>query len=208
VREAHKPKTQRVVKLAKIEKAIRSVLEAIGEDPEREGVKDTPGRVAKLYQRIFSGIGQDPTSNLKSYRVDNQDGMILVRDIAFLSMCEHHLLPFFGRIHLAYLPSENRVAGLSSLTKTVEILSQRPQLQERLANDIADALMKALAPQGLLVIVEAEHLCVAMNDNHKLGTSTISTAARGVMREEPTRAEAFSLIVKQSRTNTKKHASH
>jgi GTP cyclohydrolase I len=204
VREARKTKTRRLVKLAKIEKAVHSILEAIGEDPDREGIRDTPHRVAQLCQRIFGGIGQDPTRDLRLYRVSNQDGMILVRDISFHSMCEHHLLPFFGKIHLAYLPSRNLVTGLSSLTRAVEILSQRPQLQERLANEIADTLMKAIRPKGLLVVVEAEHLCMAMNDAHRLGTSTISTAARGAMLEEPARTEALSLISRQTRTRTKK----
>jgi GTP cyclohydrolase I len=204
VRGVRRPRTRRVAKLAKIEKAVHSILEAIGEDPDREGVRDTPHRVAQLYQRIFSGVGQDPTRDLKLYRVNNQDGMILIKDISFHSMCEHHLLPFFGKIHLAYLPSRNLVTGLSSLTKAVDVLSQRPQLQERLANEIADTLMKALKPKGLLVVVEAEHLCVAMNDAQKLGTSTISTAARGAMLEEPARAQALSLISSQTRTRTKK----
>jgi GTP cyclohydrolase I len=204
VRGVRKPKTQRVVKLARIEKAVRSILEAIGEDTKREGIKDTPHRVAQLYQRIFGGIGRDPTKDLKLYRVHNQDGMILVKDVSFYSMCEHHLLPFFGRVHLAYLPRKNLVTGLGSLTKAVEVLSQRPQIQERLANEIADTLMKALKPKGLLVVVEAEHLCMAMNDAHRPGTSTISTAARGAMLEEPARAEAFSLINSQARTKTKK----
>jgi len=204
VREARRPRTRRVAKLAKIEKAVHSILEAIGEDPDREGIRDTPHRVAQLYQRIFGGIGQDPTRDLRLYRVSNQDGMILLRNISFHSMCEHHLLPFFGKIHLAYLPSKNLVTGLSSLTKAVEVLSQKPQLQERLANEIADTLMKAIRPKGLLVVVEAEHLCMAMNDAQRLGTSTISTAARGAMLEEPARAEAFSLINRQTRTRTRK----
>lgn len=208
MREVRKPRTRRVVKLAKIQKAVYSILEAIGEDPEREGIKDTPHRVAQLYQRVFSGIDQDPVRDLKLYRVNNQDGIILVKDVSFHSMCEHHLLPFFGKIHLAYLPSKNLVTGLSSLTKTVEVLSQRPQLQERLANEIADTLVKALKPRGLLVVVEAEHLCMAMNDSHKPGARTISTAARGAMLEGPTRAEAFSLINSKAHTRTKRRTSH
>jgi len=204
VTEVRDPRMQRAAKLAKIEKAVRSMLEAIGEDPEREGIKETPRRVAQLYQRIFSGIGQDPAKNLKLYCVNNQDGMILVENISFHSMCEHHLLPFFGKIHLAYLPNKNRVTGLSSLTKAIEVLSQRPQLQERLANEIADTLMKALNPKGLLVIVEAEHLCMAMNDPHRSGTSAISVAARGAMLEESARTEALSLISDQTRSRTSK----
>lgn len=208
MREVRKHRTQRLVRLAKIEKAVRSILEAIGEDPERKGIKNTPRRVARLYERIFSGIGQKPAGGLKLYRVDNQDGMILVRDISFHSMCEHHLLPFFGKIHLAYLPSKNRVTGLSSLTKTVEVLSRRLQLQERLANEIADELTKALDPRGLLVIIEAEHLCMAMNNTHKPGAKTISTAARGAMLEERTRAEALSLIGSQADSRARKKAPH
>lgn len=191
-----KPRTRQADSLAKIEKAIRLVLEAIGENPDRQGIKNTPRRVAQLYSRIFSGIGRDPVRDLKLYRVKNQKGMILIKNISFHSMCEHHLLPFFGKIHLAYLPKDDRVTGLGSITTAVEILSQRPQLQERLANDIADALTKALDPRGLLVIVEAEHLCMAMNGSHNPGTTTISTAARGAMLEEPARTEAFYLANK------------
>jgi len=204
VREVLKRRTRRVAKLAKIEGAVHSFLVAIAEDPEREGVRDTPRRVAQLYRRIFGGMGQDPASDLRLYRVKNQDGIILVKDIPFHSMCEHHLLPFFGKIHLAYVPSKHLVTGLNSLTRVVEILSQRPQLQERLANEIADTLMKALQPKGLLVVVEAEHLCMAMNGVHKSGTNTISTAARGVMLAGPTRAEAFSLLNDRVRTRTNK----
>lgn len=194
MREVRKAKTQRAVDLAKIERAVRSILEAIGEDTQREGIKDTPRRVARLYERIFGGIGLDPAATLKLYRVKNQDGMILVKNISFLSMCEHHLLPFFGKIHIAYLPNENGVTGLSSITRAIEVLSRRPQLQERLTNEIADTLVRALDPKGLLVIVEAEHLCMAMNDAQKPGTCTISTAARGTMLKERARAEAFSLL--------------
>lgn len=194
MREVPKAKKQRAIDLAKIERAVRSILEAIGENPRREGIKNTPRRVAELYQRVFSGIGQDPTRNLKLYTVENQDGMILVRDILFHSMCEHHLLPFFGKIQLAYLPDNNRIAGLSSLTKIVEILSQKPQLQERLTNEIADALMKALKPKGLLVAVEAQHLCMVMNGTDRSGTVTVSYAMRGVMAKEAMKAEILSIL--------------
>lgn len=194
MREVSRAKKQQAVDLAKIEKAVRSILEAIGENPEREGIKNTPRRVAELYQRIFSGIGQDPTRNLKLYTVENQDGMILVKDIHFHSMCEHHLLPFFGKIQLAYIPDNNRITGLSSLTRVVETLSQKPQLQERLTNEIADALMKVLKPRGLLVAVEALHLCMAMNETDRSGTKTVSYAMRGVMAEETMRAETLSIL--------------
>jgi GTP cyclohydrolase I len=194
VREVPKTKKQQAVDLTRIEKAVRSILEAIGENPEREGIKNTPRRVAELYQRIFSGIGQDPATNLTLYTVENQDGLILVRDILFHSMCEHHLLPFFGKIQLAYLPDNDRITGLSSLTKVVKTLSQKPQLQERLTNEIADALVKALKPKGLLVAVEAQHLCMAMNEANTFGTKTVSYAMRGVMAEEATKAEILSVL--------------
>lgn len=196
--ETRRRRTQPAIKLAKIEKAVRSVLEAIGEDPDREGIKETPRRVARLYEKIFSGIGQDPAKNLTLYSVKNQNGMVIVKDISFHSMCEHHLLPFFGKIHIAYLPTRNRVTGLGSLARAVEVLSKRPQLQERLVNDIADALMKALDPKGLLVIVEAQHLCMSMNEAHRSDARTISTAARGTMLDEPERAIAFSLLGRKS----------
>ncbi len=194
MREVPRAKKQQAVDLAKIEKAVRSILEAIGEDPEREGLKSTPRRVAELYQRIFSGIGQDPTENLTLYTVEDQDGLILVRNILFHSMCEHHLLPFFGKIQLAYLPDDNRITGLSSLTKIVETLSRKPQLQERLTNEIADALMKALKPKGLLVAVRAQHLCMTLNDANTSGTETVSYAMRGVMADEAARAEILSIL--------------
>ncbi|UCF78521.1 MAG: GTP cyclohydrolase I FolE [Candidatus Eiseniibacteriota bacterium] len=205
VREVPKTKKQQATDPAKIETAVRTILEAIGEDPEREGVKNTPRRVAELYRRIFGGIGKDPAKDLKLYTVENQDGLILVKDILFHSMCEHHLLPFFGRVQLAYLPDENRITGLSSLTKVVETLSRKPQLQERLTNEIADVLTKALRPRGLLVAVEAEHLCMAMNETNRSGTKTVSYAMRGVMAEEPVKAEVMSLLGDpdpQARSNT------
>ena len=192
--EARKRRTRPAVQLAKIEKAVRSVLEAIGEDPGREGIRETPRRVARLYQRIFSGIGQDPAKDLKLLSVKNHNGMVLVKDISFHSMCEHHLLPFFGKIHIAYSPAGNRVTGLGSLARAVEILSQRPQLQERLGNNIADTLEKALRPRGLLVIVEAQHLCMAMNDAGRSSARTIYVAARGTMLRAPEKAAAFSLL--------------
>jgi GTP cyclohydrolase I len=194
VRRTPNAKQRRTVDLTRIEKAVRSILEAIGEDPEREGVKNTPRRVAEFYERAFSGIGQDPTKNVKLYTVENQDGMVLVRDIQFHSMCEHHLLPFFGKIQLAYLPNDNRITGLNNLTKIVETLAKKPQLQERLTNEIADALVKTLKPKGLLVAVEAQHLCMVMNETNSSGTKTISYATRGVMAEDSLRAEMLALL--------------
>jgi GTP cyclohydrolase I len=177
-----------------MEKAFRSVIEAIGEDPHRDGLRETPSRVARLFQNVFAGVGEDPRAHFKSFRVKDQDGIVLVKNIAFHSMCEHHLLPFFGRIHLAYLPRENRVTGLNSLTKITEILSRRPQLQERLANDIADALVDCLQPKGLLVVIQAQHLCMTMEESNKLGATAVSLAARGAMRTQARRREALLLM--------------
>lgn len=163
-------------------------------DPEREGVRDTPRRVARLYQKMFSGLGEDPTRAIRLYTVRNQDDLILMKDIFFYSICEHHLLPFFGKLHVAYLPHRNRVAGLNSLTKVVEILCRRPQLQERLTNEVADALVSALKPRGLLVVTEAEHLCMLMKEGNRPGVKAISSAARGEMRGAARRQEAVSLM--------------
>ncbi len=179
---------------ARIEEAVERLLEAIGEDPRREGLEDTPRRVADMCQEIFAGISADPREQLRVFTTRNQDEMILVRDIPFYSMCEHHLLPFFGSAHLAYIPDHDRVTGFSHLVRVVDAMSRRPQLQERLTTDIADIIMEVLEPKGVLVVIEAEHLCMTMRGVKKLGSVTITSAMRGVMRREATRAEAFSLI--------------
>jgi GTP cyclohydrolase I len=179
---------------AQIEDAIERLLKAIGEDPGREGLRDTPRRVAAMCQEIFGGISVDPREELKTFTTKNQDEMILVRDITFYSLCEHHLLPFFGVAHVAYIPDRDRITGFSNLVKVVEVMSRRPQLQERLTTDIADIIMEILEPKGVLVVIEAQHLCLTMRGVKKPGSVTTTSAMRGVMRREATRAEAFALI--------------
>ncbi len=178
----------------KIEKAVRMILEAIGEDPQREGLIDTPRRVARMCEEIFDGIGKNPTQDLHVFHTQNHDEMIIVRDIPLYSICEHHLLPFFGKTHVAYVPSKARITGLSKLARVVDTIARRPQLQERLTTDIAEAIMKIVQPKGVLVVVEAEHMCMTMRGVKKPGSCAVTSAMRGIMREAATRAEAFSLI--------------
>lgn len=177
-----------------IEKSVRDFLVAIGENPDREGLKDTPKRIAKMAEEIFGGVGVDPKGELKCYAMKNEDEMILIRDIPFYSMCEHHLLPFIGKVHLAYIPNENRITGYSSLVRLVEVMAKRPQLQERLTTDIAEVIMETLKPKGILIVIEAEHLCMSMRGVKKPGHIAVTSAMRGIMRQAATRAEAFSLI--------------
>jgi GTP cyclohydrolase I len=177
-----------------IEKAVRTILKAIGEDPQRLGLKDTPRRIADMYEEIFVGIKQDPKKELKTYTAKNEDEMIIIKDIPFYSVCEHHLLPFFGKAHLVYIPKNNRITGFSSLVRVIDVMAKRPIVQERLTHEIADFLMKYLKPMGVLVIIEAEHLCLSMIGVKKPGTLTVTSAIRGAMRRAATRAEAFSLI--------------
>ncbi len=178
----------------KIEEAIKLFLKAIGENPNREGLKYTPKRVAEMCEEIFCGLNVDPTKKMVCYRAKNEEEMIMVKDIPFYSVCEHHLLPFFGKAHVVYIPKDNRVTGFSTLVRIIEIMSKRPQLQERLVSEIADLLMKTLQPRGLLIVIEAEHLCLSMRGVKKPGALTITSSIRGVMRSPATRAEAFSLI--------------
>lgn len=178
----------------KIEKAISDILSAIGEDSKREGLKDTPRRVANMYQEIFAGVRRDPKRELKTYKTKNEDEMIIIKDIPFYSVCEHHLLPFFGKAHVVYIPKENKITGFSSLVRVIDVMAKRPLLQERLTHEIADFLMENLAPMGVMVVIEAEHLCLSMIGVKKPGTLTVTSAIRGVMRSAATRAEAFSLI--------------
>ncbi|MEW6685446.1 MAG: GTP cyclohydrolase I FolE [Candidatus Edwardsbacteria bacterium] len=178
----------------KIERAIKSLLEAIGENPQREGLRETPRRIAEMYEEIFAGLKADPKKEIRLYTTKNEDEMIIVRDIVFYSICEHHLLPFFGKAHIVYIPRENKITGFSNLVRVVEVLARRPQLQERLTTDIADALMEILHPLGILVVVEAEHLCLTMRGVKKPGSLTVTSAIRGGMRKEATRLEALSLI--------------
>jgi GTP cyclohydrolase IA len=178
----------------RIEKAVREILEAIGEDPQRDGLKQTPKRVAAFYEETFSGLKQNPNKELKAYFAPNHDEMIIAKDISFHSLCEHHLLPFFGKVHIAYIPKDNRITGFSRLARVVEVLSRRLQLQERLTSEIADILMEALNPKGVLVIMEAEQMCLSIRGIKKPGASTVTTAVRGSLKDDAKRAEALILI--------------
>lgn len=175
--------------------AVREILEAIGEDPQRDGLLDTPDRVARAYAEIFGGLHQDPREVLgTTFDVDHNE-MILVRDIELYSVCEHHLLPFHGVAHLAYIPArDGRVAGLSKMARLVDVFARRPQVQERLTTEIADALEAHLSPRGVLVVVEAEHLCMSMRGIRRPGARTVTSTVRGQLRNPATRAEAMSLV--------------
>jgi GTP cyclohydrolase I len=180
----------------KIEKAVRMILEAIGEDPDREGLKETPARVADMYEEVFAGLHRPYEEELTVFHSANHDEMIIVKDIPIYSFCEHHLLPFFGKAHVAYIPSKERITGLSKIARVVDMASRRPQVQERLTTQIADSIMRSLKPQGVLVVIEAEHLCMSMRGIKKPGSLSITSAMRGILREPASRAEAFSLIKK------------
>lgn len=179
----------------KIQAAIRLFIEGIGEDPNREGLQETPERVAEMCEEIFAGIGQDSHSVIKVLKSEKYDEIVLLKDIPFYSMCEHHLLPFSGVAHVAYIPQGNRVTGISKLARVVNIEARRPQVQERLTTDIAESIMKALKPKGVLVIIEAEHLCMTMRGIKKPGTKVLTSVVRGIFRDNPaTRAEVMALI--------------
>lgn len=178
---------------AKIEQGVRLMLEGIGEDPDRGGLEDTPARVARMYKEIFAGVGNDPEQLVTVVKGADHDEMIMVKDIPLTSMCEHHLVPFNGRAHVAYIPDpEGRITGLSKIARLVDVLAKRPQVQERLTTQIADTLEKALHPRGVFVVVEAEHLCMTMRGIKKPGAVTVTSAVRGLFRNDArTRAEAF-----------------
>jgi GTP cyclohydrolase IA len=184
------------VDTARIEAAIRQVLAGVGEDPDRDGLVRTPYRVAKMYAELFSGLHRDPAEVLDVVFESDHDEMIMVRDIPMYSVCEHHLLPFIGQAHVAYIPNEQGcITGLSKLARVVDLLAHRPQVQERLTTQIADSIEKVLRPRGVLVVIEAEHLCMTMRGINKPGSRTITSAVRGIFRDnEPTRAEAMGLI--------------
>lgn len=185
----------RVFDQKKIEQAVRMILEAIGEDPEREGLRETPARVARMYAEIFAGLMENPADHLEKYFNVDHEEMVLVRDIPVYSVCEHHLLPFFGVAHVAYIPRAGSITGLSKLARVVEGYARRPQLQERLTSQIADAIMERLHPRGVLVVIEAEHMCMTMRGVKKPGAKTVTSAVRGIFQQNPaTRAEAFALI--------------
>lgn len=179
----------------KIEKAIRDILEAIGEDPKRKDLEDTPRRVAEMYEEIFSGIHQDPQKELEVILDQKYDEIVLLKGIPLYSICEHHLLPFVGKAHIAYIPKQGRVTGLSKLARLVDILAKRPQVQERLTTQIAEIIMNKLKPQGCMVVIEAEHLCMSFRGVKKPGILTVTSAVRGIFKEnEKTRAETLALI--------------
>lgn len=180
---------------ARIEAAVREILLAVGEDPDRDGLQATPARVARSYAEIFGGLRQDPRAVLGTTFDVDHDEMILVKDISLYSVCEHHLVPFHGSAHVAYIPgADGRVVGLSKLARLVDVYARRPQVQERLTTQIADALEDHLAPRGVLVVVEAEHLCMSMRGVRRPGARTLTSTVRGQLRNQATRAEAMSLI--------------
>jgi GTP cyclohydrolase I len=179
----------------KIEQAVRLILEGIGEDPGRPGLVETPARVARFYEEACSGIGRNARDVLKVLTLENYDEMVLVRDIPFASLCEHHLVPFLGRAHVAYLPAQNRITGLSKLARIVELEARKLQVQERMTMLIADDIMETLRPRGVMVVLEAEHLCMTIRGVQKPGTLTVTSVVRGIFREnQATRAEAMALI--------------
>jgi GTP cyclohydrolase I len=178
----------------KIARGVRLILEGVGEDPDREGLQRTPERMVEYFEEVLAGISQDPAVELKKYTTSNRDEMIIVKDLSFYSLCEHHLLPFFGRVHLAYIPQNDKVAGFDKMVQVVEILSRRLQVQERMTTEIADAMQEAIQPKGVLVVVEAEHLCLTMRGLKKPGNRIVTSAIRGIMRKDATRAEALTLI--------------
>jgi len=185
----------------KIEQGIRLVLEGIGEDPMREGLIDTPRRVAEMYSEVFAGLEADPSEHFCVTFNEGHQEMVLVRDIALYSMCEHHLVPFLGVAHVAYVPGKHgRICGLSKLARVVDVFARRPQVQERMTSQIADTIVEHLDPAGVIVVIEAEHLCMSMRGVRKPGSQTVTSAVRGIFESNPaTRAEAMSLITERSR---------
>ncbi|RSK27438.1 GTP cyclohydrolase I FolE [Bacillus sp. HMF5848] len=182
----------------KIEKAVKMIIEAIGENPDREGFQDTPRRVAKFYEEVFSGLREDPKQHFSTiFSEEKHEELVLVKDIYFYSMCEHHLVPFYGHAHVAYIPRNGRVTGLSKLARAVDAVAKRPQLQERITSTIADSMVESLEPHGVMVVVEAEHMCMTMRGIKKPGAKTVTSAVRGIFQtDQASRAEVLSLINK------------
>ncbi|MCX6406535.1 MAG: GTP cyclohydrolase I FolE [Propionibacteriales bacterium] len=188
------------VDLARAEAAVRELLLAVGEDPDRDGLKETPARVARSYGELLAGLDQDPREVLTATFDVGHDELVLVKDIELWSMCEHHLVPFTGVAHVGYIPrSDGFVTGLSKLARLVDVFARRPQVQERLTTQIADALTDVLEPRGVIVVIEAEHLCMAMRGVRKGGARTVTSAVRGQLRDPATRAEAMGLITAGTR---------
>ena len=180
---------------AKIEKAVRDILEAIGEDPDREGLIETPKRVANMYEEVFAGLSEGPHVHLKLFNEKGNDELVVVRDIPLYSMCEHHLLPFVGKAHIAYIPSDGKIIGLSKLARIVNVYAKRPQVQERLTTQIADFLYDELEAKSVAVLIQAEHLCMTMRGVRAAGAVTQTSALRGTARKDArTRAEVMSLL--------------
>jgi GTP cyclohydrolase I len=180
----------------KIEQGVRMILQGIGEDPDRGGLRETPSRVARMYREVFAGIGQDASQLVTVVEGADHDEMIMVRDIPIYSMCEHHLIPFSGKAHVAYIPNkQQQITGLSKIARVVDLLAKRPQVQERLTTEIAEALDEALSPRGVFVVIECEHLCMTMRGIKKPGSVTVTSAVRGLFRTDArTRQEAMSHI--------------
>ncbi len=180
---------------AKIRTAVKMILEGIGEDPQREGLRDTPQRVAKMYMEFFQGLNKDPAEYMTAAFAEDHDEMVVLKGIPLYSMCEHHLLPFIGKAHVAYIPQNGKIVGLSKLARVVETLSRRPQVQERLTSQIAEVIKETIEPRGVFVVIEAEHMCMSLRGVKKPGVMTITSAVRGIFRENvATRAEALSFI--------------
>lgn len=185
------------VDLEKIEKAVSMILEAVGEDVSREGLHDTPKRVAKMYAEVFSGLREDPKEYFKTVFHEGHEELVLVKDIPFYSMCEHHLVPFFGKAHIAYIPRDGVVTGLSKLARAVETVAKRPQLQERITSTLADSMMDTLNPHGVFVMIEAEHMCMTMRGVKKPGATTVTAVARGILETDAIkRSEVITYITK------------
>ncbi|MEI6131631.1 MAG: GTP cyclohydrolase I FolE [Bacillota bacterium] len=179
----------------RIENAIKEILIAIGENPDREGLLETPSRVARMYEEVFSGLSIDPQSVVKVFQEGELQEMIVVKDIPLYSMCEHHLLPFMGKASVVYIPKKGRILGLSKLARIVDVVAKKPQLQERLTTEVADAILKALDPLGVVVVIEAEHLCMTMRGVKKPGSKTVTSALRGLFKTDArSRNEALSLL--------------
>jgi GTP cyclohydrolase I len=191
---------EKAVDLPRIERAVREILIAVGEDPDRAGLLRTPARVARAYAELFAGLRVDPASVITTTFEADHEEMVLVRDIQVISLCEHHLLPFHGRAHIGYIPGEHgRITGLSKLARLVEVYARRPQVQERLTAQVADLLMARLVPRGVIAVLECEHMCMAMRGIQKTGATTVTSAVRGVLSSDAkSRAEAMSLILASS----------
>jgi GTP cyclohydrolase I len=188
---------EKAVDLDRIEAAVREILIAIGEDPDRDGLRKTPGRVARAYAELFAGLRVDPAEVLATTFEAEHDELVLVRDIEVFSLCEHHLLPFHGKAHVGYIPGEDgRITGLSKLARLVDVFARRPQVQERLTTQVADLLMSTLSPRGVIVVLECEHMCIAMRGIQKAGSRTVTSAVRGILQSDAkSRSEAMSLIL-------------